>query len=261
LSTNDLAFRGCQDELVANTKDAADDLSIMERSQGMAGAARPPRPLRPPQHVVPTSDAFGLDPAPWARLRGCSKLLEAVAVPGTTSFHGDTSHEKCDRWYCAWFDTHGRIDMTFWRMQLHPAEASHSALHAGRSLAAGLIGLDFENDVGDLLRAKKTDLGNQQNYWAFAHEMKEGDFVLIIAHHFPFALVEVKGGYNYMRETAPEIGVWFRHFRRVERVRYYADFVTNAHNWESIAMTDTISPLRESTSKSYTLIEHWRKAP
>ena len=152
--------------------------------------------------------------------------------------------------------------MTFWRMQLHPAEASHSARHAGQSLAAGFIGLDFEHDVGDLLRAAKSDLGgNQQDYWAFAHEMKEGDTVLVIAHHFPFALVQVKGGYNYMRETAPEIGVWFRHFRRVERVRYYADFVTNARAWEPIKMTDTISPLRDSTSKSYTLIERWRKAP
>lgn len=130
---------------------------------------------------------------------------------------------------------------------------------AAESLSAGFIGLDFKKDVGDLLRAQRADLGDQQDYWGFAHEMKEGDAVLIIAHHFPFALATVAGPYNYVRSTAPEIGVWFRHFRRVAKgVRYYADLVTNAHQWERLVMTDTISPLREETSASYKLIERWR---
>jgi hypothetical protein len=149
--------------------------------------------------------------------------------------------------------------MTFWRMQLHPADSKRSVRLAAESLSAGFIGLDFKKDVGDLTRAQKADLGDQQDYWGFAHEMKEGDAVLIVAHHFPFALATVGGPYNYIHSTAPEIGVWFRHFRRVEEgVRYYADFVTNAHQWERLVMTDTISPLREKTSASHKLIERWQ---
>jgi len=60
-----------------------------------------------------------------------------------------------------------------------------------------------------------------------------------------------------MRRPAPEIGVWFRHFRSVRDVRYYGDYVTNAHNWQRLTMTDTISPLRDSNSGSYQLIEEW----
>ena len=71
--------------------------------------------------------------------------------------------------------------MTFWIMQLHPGEAALSAQHAHESLAANFIGLDFNFDIGDLLRAKQTDLPpGQEDYWAFAHEMALGDRVLII---------------------------------------------------------------------------------
>ena len=58
-------------------------------------------------------------------------------------------------------------------------------------------------------------------------------------------------------EPDPRIGVWFRHFRRVKDVRYYGDLKTNAHNWERITMTDTISPLRDEGSLSYRLINEW----
>ena len=97
----------------------------------------------------------------------------------------------------------------------------------------------------------------QRDYWAFAHEMRIGEKVLIIAHHFPFALATIDGEYNYIREVAPESGLWFRHFRAVKNVRYYADFHTNARAWEQLTMTDTISPLRDTNSKSYRLIESW----
>ena len=105
--------------------------------------------------------------------------------------------------------------------------------------------------------AKDTLSKKQLDYWAFAHEMKEGDPVLVIAHHFPLALVQVSGPYNYIRRIAPEIGVWFRHFRSVKDVRYYADFKTNAKEWPKITMTDTISPLRDPETLSYRLIEEW----
>ena len=47
--------------------------------------------------------------------------------------------------------------------------------------------------------------------------MTEADRVLIVVHHFPFALAMVDGEYNYIRNVAPEIGVWFRHFRKSEK--------------------------------------------
>jgi hypothetical protein len=148
--------------------------------------------------------------------------------------------------------------MTYWRMQLHPAEPGEAVAHCVASLAAGYIGLDFATDVGDLLTVEQTALPEKQrDYWAFAHEMKVDDKVLIIAHHFPFALVTVAGPYNFIRRAVPELGVWFRHFRQVKNVRYYGDLVTNAHSWDSITMTDTISPLRDRQSPSYQLIESW----
>lgn len=150
--------------------------------------------------------------------------------------------------------------MTYWRMQLHPSESGQAIRHCVNSLAVGYIGLDFESDVGDLLTINQTSLPEKaRDYWAFAHEMSIGDKVLIIAHHFPFAIVTIAGNYNYIRSQEPKLGVWFRHFRKIEKenVRFYADFVTNAKNWEQIKMTDTISPLRDPQSKSYKLIEEW----
>jgi hypothetical protein len=145
-------------------------------------------------------------------------------------------------------------------MQLHPSEPGEALRHAVESLAAGYIGLDFGVEVGDLTQTTQAALPeNQRDYWAFAHEMTIGDRVLIIVHHFPFALVRVAGDYNYIRSTAPEIGVWFRHFRRVDEIRYYGDFRTNARQWEQIIMTDTISPLRDPGSRSYQLVEEWRQ--
>lgn len=143
-------------------------------------------------------------------------------------------------------------------MQLHPSESEGAIRHTVESLSAGYIGLDFATDVPDLLTVPQTALpDNQRHYWAFAHEMDIGDRVLLFAHHFPFALARVAGAYNYIRSTAPEIGVWFRHFRKVDNVRYYGDLVTNAQNWEPITMTATITPLRERDSASYQLIEQW----
>lgn len=97
----------------------------------------------------------------------------------------------------------------------------------------------------------------QKDYWAFAHDMKVGDRVLVIAHHFPFALARIAGEYNYVRRFAPEIGVWFRHFRKVDEVHFYADVKTDVRKWDQLKMTDTISPLHNQSSQSYELIEEW----
>lgn len=88
--------------------------------------------------------------------------------------------------------------------------------------------------------------------------MQVGDQVLIVVHHFPFALATIRGEYNYIKIPEPELGVWFRHFRRVHEVRYFADRMTNAQSWEKLVMTDTISSLKDPNSKSYRLIDGWK---
>lgn len=143
-------------------------------------------------------------------------------------------------------------------MQVHPGDADKAIKHTVESISTGYIGLDFITDVPDLLSVAQDSLPeNQRNYWGFAHEMKEGDRVLLFAHHFPLALVRVAGPYNYIKTIAPEIGVWFRHFRKIDDVRYYGDFITDARKWEYITMTATITPLLESTTTSYRLIDEW----
>jgi hypothetical protein len=142
-------------------------------------------------------------------------------------------------------------------MQLHPDDGSQAMKHAVESLAAGYIGLDFVTEVGDLTRTTKDQLQTQKPYWAFAHEMTEGDIVLIVVHQRPFALVTVDGEYNYIRTPDPKIGVWFRHFRRVRDARYYADYHTNASEWPRLKMTDTICPLRNDDSDSRQVIQEW----
>lgn len=149
----------------------------------------------------------------------------------------------------------------YWRMQLHPAEPGEAVGNTVDSLVAGYIGLDFASDVGDLGKTTQQALPeNQRDYWAFAHEMAVNDRVLIIAHYFPFALVRIAGPYNYIRMITPELGVWFRHFRHVDQVWYFGDFVTNARSWQKLTMTDTISPLRDRATMSYQLIERWLQA-
>ena len=123
--------------------------------------------------------------------------------------------------------------MPYWRMQLHPSDSAESVQYSARCLAAGYIGLDFSGQVPDLMSmSSKANLpAGREDYWGFAHTMAVGDLVLIIAHHFPFALSRVSGEYNFIRATAPELGVWFRHFRAVDQVRFYADYKTDAHKW------------------------------
>jgi len=148
--------------------------------------------------------------------------------------------------------------MTYWRMQLHPSEPGGAIHHTVRCLSAGYIGLDFLGHIPDLLTIQQSELPeNQRNYFAFASEMEVNDWVLLFAHHYPFALVRVAGEYNYIRSPAAELGVWFRHFRRVDRVQYYGDFVTNARAWESITMTATITPLRQQDTATYELMVRW----
>ncbi len=150
--------------------------------------------------------------------------------------------------------------MTHWRMQLHPAQPGEAIRYTVGSLAASSIGLDFGIDVGDLMVRSKYSLPEgQQDYWDFAHKMRVGECVLIIAHNSPFALATIAGRYNYIREVAPQLGVWFRHFRRVKNVRYYGDLKTNMRSREQFPMRDAISSLLDPAGQSYQLIEAWLK--
>lgn len=148
--------------------------------------------------------------------------------------------------------------MNYWRLQLHPDEGSLAVAHTMKSLGLGYIGIDFANPPGDLTDVTPENIAQpQRDYWDFAHKMQIGDLVLIVAHHYPCALVKISGKYNYIRDPEQEIGVWFRHFRRVKIISYYADFVTNPAVWEKTIMTDAISILTDTKSKSYQLIEQW----
>lgn len=147
--------------------------------------------------------------------------------------------------------------MAYWRMQLHPNEPIHAVSYVAKALGLGLIGLDFAEPPGDLTDVDPSAIERtQRDYWDFAHRMAIGDVVLISAHHYPFALAEITGRYNYIR-SPEELKVWFRHFRRVSVLGYYADLVTNPKAWEKITMTDTISILHDPQSKSFQLISFW----
>jgi len=87
--------------------------------------------------------------------------------------------------------------------------------------------------------------------------MDIGDRVVLFAHHYPLALVRVAGPYNYIRSIAPEIGVWFRHFRKIDDVRYYGDFITDVKKWQKITMTATITRFAKQHPRTYQLIEEW----
>jgi len=150
--------------------------------------------------------------------------------------------------------------MNYWRMQLHPDDGERATYHSTKSISAGFIGLGFAGKVGDLLsEAEHEILETQKDYVQFANKMTIGDKVLIIAHHFPVAVVTIAGDYNYIRKTEPELGVWFNHFRRIKEPIYYSDFKTNSKSWEQYIMTDTISILKDEKSKSYKLIDKMTK--
>jgi hypothetical protein len=148
--------------------------------------------------------------------------------------------------------------MNYWRMQLHPDESTKAVAHTTKCLGLGYIGLDFADPPGDLTDVTPEDIDKtQRDFWEFAHTMQAGDLVLVVAHHYPCALVRVNSPYNYIRSPQNELGVWFRHFRRVEVIGYYADLVTNPNEWEKTIMTDTISVLNDPNGLSYRLMIRW----
>ena len=199
------------------------------------------------------------EPQPSARYTGVRRpLVDAASAP--RRFPGEER-----TWYplpsTKLRNRANVLPMTSWRMQLHPNFPGGSTRLSAESLSAGFVGLDFGTDVGDLHRVNRKDLPKKEkNYWAFAHEMAEGDRVLIFSHHYPLALARVAGPYNYVRNPVPQIGVWFRHFRAVDEIRYYSDYKKNAANWKPLTMTATLTPLRKNDSASQQLVDEWLAA-
>ncbi|WCL50760.1 hypothetical protein [Leptospira sp. GIMC2001] len=137
--------------------------------------------------------------------------------------------------------------MNYYRMQLHPDDSKQSSRYASESISAGFVGLGFVTDPGDLTKIKPQDTIlsiNENTYWAIT-DIEPGDFILIMSHHFPYALVKVTEGYNYIKKPVPELGIWFNHFVRVEKkfTKYYSDFITNPKDWQNITTTMTIQKL------------------
>lgn len=151
--------------------------------------------------------------------------------------------------------------MRRWRMQLHPDDGKLATRYAVEALGQGMIGLDFGGDYGDMRRIQASTLKpSEQDFLALADEMQVGDLVLVIVHNRPFALATIASDYRYTSAPQEEFGVWFRHYRRVERktLRFYFDHVVSVKDWELFTMTDAIAPLHDPNSKSYQLIESWR---
>lgn len=147
--------------------------------------------------------------------------------------------------------------MNYWRMQLHPGDPNRSTEYASRSLSAGMIGLDHSVDIGDMRKGSPAVLpASQRDYFQLATRMAVGDKVLIVAHHHPFAFATVSSDYFYITAVQKELNVWFRHFRRVDDVRFVGDIVTNPKKLPHIPMTDTISSLSERTA-SYQFIRKY----
>jgi hypothetical protein len=147
----------------------------------------------------------------------------------------------------------------YWRMQLHPARPRESIRYCVTSLAAGFIGLDFAGGDQDLRQINKKNLPEgQRDFMDFAKRMNKGDKVLIVAHNLPFALATVSGDYNHIAQPEEELGIWFRHFRRVKNVRYYADYRTNVRTWDRVIMPDTLSILGRKT-QTYRIMKQWER--
>jgi hypothetical protein len=148
--------------------------------------------------------------------------------------------------------------MRYWRMQLHPNEPEQAAFYTINSLASKFIGIDFIDDMGDL--TLKEELGTTpNNFKAFVHEIKKEDIVLISLHHQPFAVLTEIGEYNYIKRPVSELNIWFKHFRRFNKISYYSDAYGKLKEQHSnLVMTNTFSEA-SIDSKSGKLISDWKK--
>jgi hypothetical protein len=152
----------------------------------------------------------------------------------------------------------GEIGINYWRMQLHPNESESAAFNTVKSLAAGFIGLDFNEERGDLTNLDQNKLETRtNNIKAFVYEILREVAALIYLHHSPFALVMEIEEYNFIKKPVPALDIWFKHFRSVGKVSFYSDVFKRTRTRDSkLKMPNTFSD--ESTdSESGKLIAEW----
>ena len=148
----------------------------------------------------------------------------------------------------------------YWMMQLHPSQSTQDLRYVHASLAAGFIGLDFTGQVTESMQTLDWSTVDERHkpFHLFYDTMRTGDYVLIMAHNQPVALVEVTGEYRF---EPVAIRTWFRHMRAVEVIGYYGDFVPADDPREPIIMGYTIGQqLAASNGPAYRLIDRWAAA-
>ena len=151
--------------------------------------------------------------------------------------------------------------MTYWKMQLHPSgDCRDSFMLAIDALSKKLIGLDFrfDDDEGDLRLKHKDQIKDttRKSYYAFCDEMQIDDHLLIVNHNYPLAICRVTSDYRYVTDSKV-IGLWFRHFRSIDVLDYYRDYIPNPQNWEMIITTNAISPMRSKDTAESQLVTQW----
>lgn len=159
--------------------------------------------------------------------------------------------------------------MKYWRMNLHPTDEKLQMKCVTESLAAGFIGLGFDvgADPGDLDKINPDDprVSPQANktYWSI-QKIEQNDFVAIFAHNEPIALVKVIEEYNYIKKSLPELGIWFNHFRRIERdkINYFADLDSYKQKELITLYGDNITKMtiqghQDPEKEIYQFIEKW----
>ncbi|WP_061243625.1 hypothetical protein [Leptospira interrogans] len=148
--------------------------------------------------------------------------------------------------------------MKYWRMQLHPDDQSLATDYTVKCLTNNYVGLDFPSGSYDLSEYDIDKLeAFPNNIRAFAKQITYNDYILIFHHNIPFALITEIGNYNYLKEVIPEMGIWFRHFRRFKKISYFNDVYKQGKDEHyKITMANTISEASEDT-KTVELIKDW----
>lgn len=143
-------------------------------------------------------------------------------------------------------------------MQLHPNDSAYATDYTVKCLSKNYVGLDFDDDKSDLTTYDDSELETfPNNIRAFAKAISKDDIIIIFHHNIPFALVTEIEEYNYIKKVIPEMEIWFRHFRRFNKISYFNDVYKQGKNEHyMLAMTNTISEASEDT-KTVDLIKDW----
>ena len=148
--------------------------------------------------------------------------------------------------------------MGFWRMQLHPDDSKKAISYTIDSLSSHFIGLNYSEGDTDLTIIPKDEISNNPNHYkSFVYDIKENDWVLIMAHNKPFAILTGINEYNYIKTPIQRFKLWFQHIREFKYVSYYSDLDSRIRNeYDGLVLTNTFSSLTLD-SKSGKLMTAW----